>query len=166
MAGEPLLAKWVKDDNSLPPVCALYDIEQLSLAKSVELPWPKRTTRASRGMTPVSLPKQATLVVLLLTFPPWKVTKPCPVASLPTSITSVLPCPLGKMAVLPAVHTQQWFDDCLLDNPQFVELTKQAQTVLFKQHNLVHHITNKCKQQHHKHEANTDAFIVEAMLPP
>jgi len=68
--------------------------------------------------------------------------------------------------VLPAVRKQQCFDDCPLDDPQFVELAEQASTMPFKERTLTHHVANKCKRQHRKREATTDTFIVKATLPP
>ena len=38
VAGEPPLAKQVKDDDPLPPVCVSYNIEQWSSCESMELP--------------------------------------------------------------------------------------------------------------------------------
>jgi len=49
-----------------------------------------------------------------------------PVASLPASITGVLPHPLGKTAAKPAVRAQQWFDECDVDNLWLDTLYQEA----------------------------------------
>ena len=41
------------------------------------------------------------------------------VVSLPMSITGQLPCPLGK--VIHVLHPSQWYDECKITDPRFVE---------------------------------------------
>ena len=154
MAGEPPLAKQVKDDDPLPPVCALYNIEQWLLAESMELPCLAKKDHKGKQRVDSGLPpKTGDSSCPTTNLPTRKAAKPHPVALLPISVTGVLPRPLGKTAVLPAVCTRQWFDDCPLDDPRFIELAEQAPMVPFREHTLVHHVTNKHKRQHRKHEA-------------
>ena len=49
-----------------------------------------------------------------------------PVASLLMSITGQLPCPLGKVAALHAIHPLQWYDECEVTDPWFGEVATIA----------------------------------------
>jgi len=52
-----------------------------------------------------------------------------PVASLPASVTGVLPHPLGKMAARPAIQARQWFDECNISDPQLDALYQEARAI-------------------------------------
>ena len=47
--------------------------------------------------------------------------KQSPVASLPMSITGQLPCPLGKVVAIHTICPLQWYDECEITDPWFVE---------------------------------------------
>ena len=49
-----------------------------------------------------------------------------PVASLLMSITGQLPRPLGKVAAIHAIRPLQWYDECEITDPQFVEVATAA----------------------------------------
>ena len=55
-AGEPPLAKWAKDDDPLPPVCASYDVEQWLSCKSMELPCLSKKDRKGKQRDNSGLP--------------------------------------------------------------------------------------------------------------
>ena len=57
------------------------------------------------------------IYVLLL-----KIVKPRLQASLPASVTGVLPRPLGKAPARPATRTHQWYDECDISDPHFQAL--------------------------------------------
>jgi len=64
-----------------------------------------------------------------------------PVASLPASITGVLPHPLGKTATRPAVRAWKWFDECDVDNPRLDALYQEARAISGRERNLAQHVT-------------------------
>ena len=51
-----------------------------------------------------------------------KIVKPWLQASLPASVTGVLPRPLGKAPARPAIRTHQWYDECEINNPRLEAL--------------------------------------------
>ena len=97
---------------------------------------------------------------------PKKVAKPRLVALLPISITGQLPRPLGKTAALSPYRPRAWYEDCPLDEPQFIELWEQANLTPFAQHTVAHHVVIKRRRQQHMRDTKPDAFIVAATLPP
>ena len=72
-----------------------------------------------------------------------------------------LPWPLGKTAALSPYRPRAWYEDCPLDEPQFIELWEQANATP-----VVHHIVIKRRHQQHVWDTKPDAFIVTATLPP
>ena len=54
-----------------------------------------------------------------------------------------LPWPLGKTAALSLYQPRVWYEDCLLDEPQFIELWEQANLAPLVQCTVVHHIVIK-----------------------
>ena len=48
------------------------------------------------------------------------------VALLPMSITGQLPRPLGKVAALHAIRPLQWYDECEVTDPRFMEVAAIA----------------------------------------
>ena len=86
------------------------------------------------------------------------------VASLPMSITGQLPCPLGKVVEIHAIHPLQWYDKCELTDPRFVEVAAIACNTP---------ALNRTAKQHgvyrHHHHARWDAqplhFAVDVDMP-
>ena len=95
-----------------------------------------------------------------------KVAKPQPVASLPISVMGQLPWPLGKTAALSPYQPRAWYEDCPLDEPQFIELWEQANLTPLVQCTVAHHVIIKRRRQQHMRDTKPDAFIVAATLPP
>jgi len=88
-----------------------------------------------------------------------------PVASRPTSITGVLPRPLGKTAAKPAIQAQQWFDECDVDDLWLDALYQEARAISRRERNLAQrvaftHVTGNL----HK-IAKPDIFPMEDNLP-
>ena len=92
--------------------------------------------------------------------------KPRLVASLPISVTGQLPRPLGKTAALSLYWPRAWYEDCLLDEPQFIELWEQANATPVAQRTVAHHVVIKRQHQQLVWDTKPDAFIVAATLPP
>ena len=86
------------------------------------------------------------------------------VVSLPMSITGQLTRPLGKVAAIHAIRPLQWYDECKITDPQFVEVaTTSANTPAVnctpKQHG-VHHC-----YQHTLRDAQPLRFAVDVDTP-
>ena len=140
VAGGPPPAKRAKDDDDPPPpMPADFDVDQWLSSPSEEgTPFtsckgkgrardssPPNVDDASRS-TAVPLPKRAV--------------KPRPVALLPISVMGQLPQPLGKTAALSPYRPRAWYEDCLLDEPQFIELWEQANATPVAQCTVAHHV--------------------------
>ena len=91
-------------------------------------------------------------------------TKQRPVALLPMSITGQLPRPLGKVAAIHAIRPLQWYNECELTDPQFMEVAVIAYNTL-----AVNHTAEQCRVYHHHHHACRDAqplcFAVDVDMP-
>ena len=77
-----------------------------------------------------------------------------------------LPRPLGKTAALFPYRPRAWYKDCLLNEPQFIELWEQANLTPLAQRTVAHHVIIKRWHQQHMRDTKPDAFIVAATLPP
>ena len=88
-----------------------------------------------------------------------------PVASLPASITEVLPRPLGKTAARPAIRAQQWFNKCDINDLRLDALYQEARAISGQERNLAKCVAftritgNLCKI------AKPDVFPMEDNLP-
>ena len=59
-----------------------------------------------------------------------------------------------------------WYEDCPLNEPQFIEFWEQANLTPLAKCTVVHHIIIKRQRQQHIRDTKPDAFIVVATLPP
>ena len=86
------------------------------------------------------------------------------VASLPLSITGQLPCPLGKVAAIHAICPLQWYDECKLTDPQFVEVAAIACNTP-----VVNCTAEQCRVYCHHHHMHWDTqplhFAVDVDTP-
>ena len=91
-------------------------------------------------------------------------TKQRPVASLPMSITGQLPCPLGKVVAIHTIRPLQWYDECELMDPWFVEAAAIACNTL-----AVNCTSKQCGVYHRHHHACRDTqplhFAVDVDTP-
>ena len=95
-----------------------------------------------------------------------KIIKPRLQASLPASVTGVLPCPLGKAPTWPAVRAHQWYDECEINDPHLEALYREAKLLngwdqTTTQRIAFQHITN-----HNRQLCKPDVFPIEEGLPP
>ena len=170
ITGGPPPAKQAKDnDDPLPPMPPDYNINQWPLSPSKEGP-PKMSQKGkgkARNSSPPNVDDTGRPTATLL---PKKVAKPRLVALLPISvtdsITGQLPRPLGKTAALSPYQPQAWYKDCLLNEPQFIELWEQANLTPIVQCTIAHHVVIKRRRQQHIQDTKPDAFIVAATLSP
>ena len=61
---------------------------------------------------------------------PLKIVKPRLQASLPASVTGVLPRPLGKAPTRLAICTHQWYDECDINDPHLEALYRESKSLL------------------------------------
>jgi len=88
-----------------------------------------------------------------------------PVASLPASITGVLPRPLGKTATRPVVQAWKWFDECDVNDLWLDALYQEARAISGQERNLAQHVAfTRVTGNLHK-IAKPDVFPVEDNLP-
>ena len=74
-----------------------------------------------------------------------------PVALLPMSITGQLPHPLGKVAAIHSICPLQWYDECEITDPRFVEVaTTTANTP------VANHTPEQCGVHRHYQRALRD----------
>ena len=81
-----------------------------------------------------------------------------PVASLPMSITGQLPHPLGKVVAIHAIRPLQWYDECELTDPWFMEVVAitcntPAVNRTTEQHGVYHHHHCACQDAQPLHFA-------------
>ena len=80
------------------------------------------------------------------------------------SITGQLPCPLGKVTVIHAIHPLQWYDECKLTHPRFMEVVAIACNTP-----AVNHTAEQRRVYHHHHHVHRDAqplhFAVDVDTP-
>ena len=163
--GGPPPAKRAKDDNDpSPPMPTDYDVDQWLSSPSKEGPplMSRKGKGKARNSSPPDVDDASRPTAVLL---PKKVAKPQLVALLPISVTGQLPRPLGKTAALSPYRPRVWYEDCPLDEPQFIELWEQANLTPLAQRTVVHHIVIKRQHQQHMRDTKPDAFIVAATLP-
>ena len=67
-----------------------------------------------------------------------------PVASLLRSITGQLPHPLGKVAAIHALHPSQWYDECEIMDPRFMEAAAIATNTPATKHTPEQHRVYCC----------------------
>ena len=148
-AGGPLPAKQAKDnDDPSPPMPADHDVDQWLSSPSEE--GPPLTSRKGKGKARNSSPPDVDDVSHpAATLLPKTVAKPQPVASLPISVMGKLPRPLGKTAAFSPYRPQAWYEDCPLDEPQFIKLWEQANLTPLAQRTITHHVIIKRRRQQH-----------------
>ena len=80
------------------------------------------------------------------------------------SITGQLPCPLGKVAATHEVHSLQWYDECEIMDPQFVEVAAITCNTL-----VVNHTSEQwevyCRHHHAHQDAQPLCFTVDVDTP-
>ena len=82
------------------------------------------------------------------------------------SVTSSLPCPLGKAAAKSATCAVWYlFDECGLDDPGLEELYQQSCTMLAKDWSLAQHLAYNCKCCSEIKAAKLSVFPMEDTLP-
>ena len=143
VAGGPPPAKWAKDDDDPPPpMPADFNVDQWPLSLSEE--GPPFTSSKGKGRTRDSSPPNVDDASRSTAVPlPKRAAKPRPVALLLISVTGQLPRPLGKTAALSLYRPRAWYEDCLLDEPQFIELWEQANATPITQRTVAHHVVIK-----------------------
>ena len=137
MAGDPPPSKQVKDDDDPLPFPDRYNADEWLSSSSEEGP---KAERKGKGKARASPPPNVDDSSRPAAAIPTKVAKPQPVASLLISVTGQLPQLLGKMATVSPYRTRPWYEECLLDDPRFIELWEQTNLVPLTQHSTSHHI--------------------------
>ena len=68
--------------------------------------------------------------------------------------------------MLSLYRVRPWYEECLLNDPQFIKLWEQANIMPIAQHNTSHHIVIQRQHQQHLRDTRPDAFIMATTLPP
>ena len=80
------------------------------------------------------------------------------------SITGQLPRPLGKVAAIHAIRPLQWYNECELTDPQFVEVAAIACNTLAVNHTSEQHGVY-CRHHHVHWDAQPLRFAVDVDTP-
>ena len=126
------------------------DTIPLPLIQQAHYHWPNQSRQAS-------LPKYI--------LPP-KIVKPWLQASLPASVTRVLPHTLGKAPARLANRTHQWYVECDIEDPCLEALFKEAKQLNGWNHNTTQCIMFQCVTTHKCWLCKLDIFPFEEGLPP
>ena len=147
MVGIPLHKKCTTDSGTINPTVDPYNPDNWEEG-TYEEDWIRYDPPPPNpaGLVPLAQPIQADELCLPKYILLPKIIKPRLQASLPASVTGVLPCPLGKAPTRLAICTHQWYDECDINDPCLDALYEEAKQ-LKAQHCPTYHVSMHYKPQ-------------------